>query len=280
MKRFPLSSAILLTIILADQCATGRASAKAEPIVPRKVTPLWNGRDLSGLTTWLKDTKREDPRGVFKVTDGMIHLSGDGMGELCTVQGYRDYHLVVEYKWGQRTDGGKNVRNSGILLHAIGPDNAASGIWPSSIECQVAQGCVGDIIPIRGKDAGGKEFPVRLTAETEVAPGGRRHRWKPGGEVKSFPPVRSQLWWSKHEWDFKEFLDTRGENDVESPLGEWTRVECICAGDRITIKVNGQTVNECYDVHPAAGRIGLEVEGFEIFFRKFEVHPLHDKKSE
>jgi hypothetical protein len=118
---------------------------------------------------------------------------------------------------------------------------------------------------------------VRLTAETEAALDGRRHRWKPGGEVKSFPPVRSQLWWNKHDWDFKELLDTRGRDDVESPLGQWTRVECICTGDRITIKVNGQTVNECYNVYPAAGRIGLEVEGFEIFFRKFEVQPLEGR---
>jgi hypothetical protein len=280
-KTSEISAALWLSIVLASvrDAVAADAIISAEPVSPQKVTPLWNGKDLSGLTTWLKDTKRDDPRGVFKVTDGMIHLSGDGMGELCTVQEYRDYHIVVEYKWGKRTDGGKHVRNSGILLHAIGPDDAASGIWPSSIECQVAQGCVGDIIPIRGKDAGGKEFPARLTAETEVAPGGRRHRWKRGGEVMSFPPVRSQLWWHKHDWDFKEFLDTRGKDDVESPLGEWTRVDCICAGDRITIKVNGETVNECYDVYPAAGRIGLEVEGFEILFRKFELHPLEEKSK-
>jgi len=267
-------------ILLASASATlaVKAADSAEPITPRKVMSLWNGKDLTGLTTWLKDTKREDPRGVFKITDGMIHLSGDGLGELCSEAEYRDYHLVVEYKWGQRTDGAGGVRNSGILLHAVGPDDASSGIWPSSIECQIAQGCVGDFIPIRGKDAAGNEFPVRLTAETEASPDGRRHRWKPDGEIKSFPPVRSQLWWSKHQWDFKEVLDTRGKDDVESPLAEWTRVDCICAGDRITIKVNGQTVNECYDVCPSAGRIGLEVEGFEIFFRKFEIQPIEESK--
>lgn len=70
---------------------------------------------------------------------------------------YRDYHLIVEYKWGKRTDGGKFVRNSGILLHATGPDGGAGGTWLSLIECQLAQGCVGDLIPIRGKDeAGGR----------------------------------------------------------------------------------------------------------------------------
>jgi hypothetical protein len=259
-----------LTIALAATALVGAD----EPIAPSQPTPLFNGRDLSGLTTWLKDTQREDPRNVFRVTEGMIHLSGEGNGYVATEKEYRDYRLVVEYKWGERTDGGKYVRNSGILLHAAGPDGGAGGAWPSCIECQLAQGCVGDFIVIRGKDTKGETIPVRLTAETELAPDGRRHRWKPGGEAKTFPPTRGQLWWSRHDWDFKEFLDTRGREDVESPLGEWTRVECICAGDRISVLVNGHKVNECHDVFPAAGRILLQTEGFEISFRKFELHPL------
>jgi len=258
-------------------CIAGQVAAEegqAEPIAPREVTQLFNGRDLSGLTTWLKDTQRDDPRKVFQVTDGMIHLSGEGNGYVATDKEYRDYHLIVEYKWGQRTDGGKYVRNSGILLHAVGPDGNAGGAWPSCIECQLAQGCVGDLILIRGKDAQGEAIPVQITAETQLAPDGRRHRWKPLGDVKSFPPTRGQFWWNKHDWDFEELLDTRGCDDVESPVGEWTRVECLCAGKRITIKVNGQTVNECYDVFPVAGRILLQTEGFEVYFRKFEIHPL------
>jgi hypothetical protein len=211
---------------------------------------------------------------VFRVTDGLLHLSGEGNGYVATDKAYRDYHLIVEYKWGQKTDGGKYVRNSGVLLHATGPDGGAGGAWPSCIECQLAQGCVGDFIVIRGQDEQGNVIPVRLTAETELAPDGRRRRWKPGGERRTFPPTRGQLWWSQHDWDFKEFLDTRGRDDVESQVGQWTRVECICAGDRITVLVNGHKVNECYDVFPAAGRILLQTEGFEIYFRKFELHPL------
>ena len=83
-----------------------------------------------------------------------------------------------------------------------------------------------------------------------------------------------QLWWSKHDPDFKERLDTRGKDDVESPTGEWNQVECICDGGRIEIRVNGVTVNTCYDVSPAAGKILLQSEGFELFVRKLELHPL------
>jgi Domain of Unknown Function (DUF1080) len=247
---------------------------KPEPAAPRDAVRLFNGTDLAGLTTWLRDTKREDPRKVFSVHDGLLHISGDGYGYVATANEYRDYHLVVEYKWGRRTDGGKYVRNSGILLHAVGPDGGAGGTWMSCIECQLAQGCVGDLIVIRGKDAKGEEIPVRITAETELSPDRRRHRWKKGGEVKTFPPTRGQLWWSMHDWDFQELLDTRGKNDVESQVGEWTKVECVCRGRGITVLVNGTPVNECHDAFPAAGKILLQCEGFELYVRTFELRPL------
>src|SRR5437762_1218161 len=76
---------------------------------PKQAIQLFNGKDLTGLTTWLKDTKRDDPRKVFTIKDVAIHVSGDGFGYVATDKEYRDYHLSVEYKWGKRTDGGKYV---------------------------------------------------------------------------------------------------------------------------------------------------------------------------
>jgi hypothetical protein len=247
----------------------------AEPVVPTEVIHLFNGRDLSGLTTWLKDTQSDDPRGVFQVTNGMIHISGELNGYVATKEEYHNYRLTVEYKWGTRTNGGKYVRNSGVLLHATGSDGGANGSWPSCIECQLAQGCAGDLIVIRGQDTERQTIPVMLTAETEPSPNGKRHRWKAGGELLSFPPTRGQLWWSQHDWEFAELLDTHGRDDVESPLDRWTRVECIAEGERLEIFVNGRKVNECVRVSPSAGKILLQSEGFEIFFRKWELHPLN-----
>jgi hypothetical protein len=245
--------------------------SKSPAIRPDKVITLFNGKNLDGFTSWLKDTKREDPRKVFQVSEGMIHASGEGMGYLATEKEYRDYHLIVEYKWGKRTDGGKYVRNSGILLHGTGADGNAGGTWMASIECQLAQGCVGDLIPIRGKDEKSQPIPVQFKSDVELG-SDKKPRWKKGGEAMTF--TNRQLWWSLHEPFFKELIDTRGKNDVESPLGEWTKVECVCSGNRIAITVNGTRINECYDANPAAGKILLQCEGFEIFFRKAELHPL------
>jgi hypothetical protein len=145
----------------------------------------------------------------------------------------------------------------------------------SCVECQLAQGCVGDLIVIRGKDDKGEVIPVQFTSDT-VAGTDKHPRWKKGGEARVF--TKGQQWWNLHENNFKEDLDARGKDDVDSPLGEWTKMECICSGKRITVIVNGKTVNECYDVFPSAGKILLQSEGFEILFRNVEVRPLKAEK--
>lgn len=260
---------ILLPLVVAF--VPNIATAADEPVAPKEATPLFNGKNLDGLMPWLKDSKREDPKKVFRVTDGQIHMTGEGFGYLATEKAYKDYRVVVEYKWGKKTDGGKYVRNSGVLLHATGPDGGSGGVWMSSVECQLAQGCVGDLIVIRGKDTQGATIPVSITSDIATGPD-KRPRWSEGGTKTVF--TNRQLWWNKHDPKFEELLDTRGKDDVESQLGEWTKVECVCDGSKITVIVNGTTVNKAYDATPAAGKILLQCEGFELFVRKFEIHPL------
>ena len=268
---FPMG--IVLAYFAAGSAVAAEGS-KQEPIAPGdEVIKLFNGKDLTGLYTWLKGPGRNsDPKGPFAVHDGMIHVSGEGRGYIATERTYRDYHLIVEYKWGERVDGSGYVRNAGVLLHGTGPDGShRSGIWMASLECQLAQGCEGDLIVIRGLDENGKLIPVDVTCEIAVAADGKT-RWKKGG--KRIKYSGKQFWWSKHEPFFQEKLDTRGKDDVASPPGEWTRVECICDGDRVTVKVNGITVNEALDVWPTSGKVLLQNEGNEIYYRRFELHPL------
>ena len=240
------------------------------PVKPTKVLQLFSGRNLDGLTPWLRETKGEDTKNVFSVKDGVLHISGEGFGYLATKQEYRDYRTRIEFKWGKKTDGGKYVRNSGLLLNAVGPHGGANGTWMSCVELQLAQGCVGDLICIRGKDDKGEVIPVTLTSDIEVGPD-KKPRWKEGGEQRVF--TNRQLWWNNHDPDFKELLDTHGKNDVESALGEWTTVEAICEGSTITVIVNGKTVNKAYNVFPASGKVLLQSEGFELDVRKWEIGP-------
>src|SRR5437764_9472964 len=113
---------ILGTAAVLGLAAALPADPPADAITPTAVTPLFNRKDLSGFTTWLKDTKHADPRKVFRVTDGLFHATGDGFGYAATEKAYRDYRLVGEYKWGTKTDGGKYVRNCGVLPRGHGAD--------------------------------------------------------------------------------------------------------------------------------------------------------------
>lgn len=255
-----------LSVPLALGLAAIAGGADDGPIAPAAPIALFNGRDLSGWYPYLKDSQREDPKKVFSVQNGVLRVAGMPMGYLATEKAYRDYHLSLEYQWGKETHGNKGVRNSGILLNGTGPDR----VWMASIECQLAQGCVGDFIVIRGKDAKGEAIPTRFTSETGI--GKDKHpRWQKGGKPRVF--AGGQQWWSLHQEFFKEELDSRGKQDRESPLGEWTKMDVINTERRITVRVNGTTVNECADVFPPAGKILLQAEGFEIRFRNVELRP-------
>ena len=252
------------------------------PISPANgIVRLFNGTNLNGFHTWLVDTRRADPRQVFSVTNGMIRISGDGLGYLGTAQTYRDYRLIVEFKWGKKNwswgDRIGKARDSGIFLHAVGPDGNShdgKGAFMAAIECNVFQGATGDFLLIRGHAADGSPISPRLTAEVAEPrdtdgwftrqKSGRRQRLETWGRVN----------WSKKDSQWKDVLDFRGVRDVESPPDEWTRVECVCEADRITILVNGTTVNQASSVSPSSGRILLQCEGSEIFFRRVELHPL------
>jgi hypothetical protein len=61
---------------------------------------------------------------------------------------------------------------------------------------------------------------------------------------------------------------------VESPDGQWTRMDVICDGGTITNIVNGVVVNQAFDAQPSAGKIQIQTELAEIFFRKIELWPL------
>lgn len=273
-RQFLKCSAALAGIVTFNDSLLAVAEKKdyrSQAIVPDRTIQLFNGKDLTGFYGWLKDNHHSDPDGIFSVKDGNIRITGQEYGYLATEEMYRDYHLVTEFKWGEIIrPGATTVRNSGLLIHAVGPDGNRNP-WMSSVEVQLAQGCVGDFIVIRGKEADGSTIPVTLTSNTIMGPDGRT-RWEEGGTPTEWSG--KQFWWSKHDPEFKEKLDTYGRWDVESRLDDWTRVEVICNRDRISVIVNDVKVNEAYNVYPQAGKILLESEGFEILFRKVELRPL------
>ncbi len=267
----PRQQAVLfgLSVLLVGSLAAAQPSDRS-PITPTDgVIKLFNGKNLDGLYTYFRDTKHEDPRQIVTAGDGLLRISGDGLGGVTTRDEYRDYHLVCEYRWGAQGWGTRvdRARDSGILVHCQGPEGAYSGIWMESLEVQIIQGGTGDFIVVRGKG----EVEPRMTAEIAKDRDGESV-WRPGGEAKTFTSGRIN--WFGRDPDWRDVAGFRGKDDVESPGQQWTRVDVICRGDRVTVLVNGVKVNEGFDVHPTAGKLTLQCELAEIFFRRWELWPL------
>lgn len=197
---------------------------------------LFNGKNLDGWSMHIRHLDKGvdpkmDPKGVFKVEKGMIHVSGQEFGGITTRDEYENYRLVVEFKWGTKKwpPREKVVRDSGILMHCVGPEK----VWTKSIECQIQEGDTGDFWMV-------DDTTLKIDGKVE-------NRFK------------------------------KKKKDAEKPTGEWNRIEVICDGDKITNIVNGVMVNQGTDASVMRGKILLQSEGSEIFFRKVELYPLNKK---
>jgi hypothetical protein len=106
------------------------SAAEQDPIA------LFNGRDLAGWTYHLADpnVKMED---VWSVKDGVLRCKGKPTGYLVTKRSdLENYVLTVEWRWPGK--GG----NNGVLVHVTEP--GALGVWPKSLEVQLASDNAGD----------------------------------------------------------------------------------------------------------------------------------------
>lgn len=269
--RFCAAALILLALIVPTA-----AQKRDKAIAPEDgVIRLFDGKSLEGFYTWLKETGYKDPGRVFRVTDGMLHVTGDGLGAIVTKDAYRDYHLVLEYKWGERTWGKRKNRtkDSGLLIHSVGPDGGYNGTWMHSIEVQIIEGGVGDFILVAGKDENGRPLPISLTCETARDRDGEVV-WKKGGKRETFNlKNRRRINWFGRDPDWKDELGFRGSRDPDSPGGKWTRLDVIAEGGRIEVYVNGTKVNEAFEASPSAGRLQLQSELAEIFIRRWDLWP-------
>lgn len=240
---------------------------------------LFNGKDLRGWRSFLVDSKHDDPRRVFSVANGLLRISGDGLGYLATERTFTNYHLVVEFRWGRSNfswgDRIGKARDSGVFLHATGPhgnSDDGAGAFMAAIECNIFQGATGDFLLIRGKDSSGKLIAPRLTAN--VAPEKDRdgwHTWQPDGEERIIERW-GRINWKDKDPEWRDLLDFRGRNDIEKP--GWNKLECVVRDGSIEVRLNGFLVNRARNVSPRFGKILLQCEGSEIFFRAVKLSPL------
>lgn len=242
---------------------------------------LFNGKDLTNFYTYLGAPegeekalgKNNDPRQVFRVVDGAIRVSGEVWGCFTTEKEYGDYHLTVEFKWGEKTQGRreKASRDSGILVHCKGGDGTF-GVWMPSIEAQMIEGGTGDFLVL-----GNKDHSYSLTVPCEDRPtGGEKGKpqpyFKPDAKPRTFTSGRINWYGRDPLW--KDVKGFRGAQDVEKAIGEWNTYEIVCDGDTITLMLNGKVVNKGTKCSHTKGKILFQSEGAELFFRRIDLKPL------
>ncbi len=249
--------------------------------------PLFDGKSLSGWDVYLAPPPGEktplglnnDPRGVFRVVDvdgaPAIRVSGEVYGAVTTHEEFTDFHLRLEVKWGEkrwppRADVG---RDTGILYSCSGPHGAGSEAWMRSVECNIMEKGIGQWWSVAGAviDVEGE----RVTQEME-----------PLVPYKKESPGESIIVYRRGA---PRIAATPGDGitpayDAEKPRGEWNTVEVVFwAGSALHFlngKVNMVLTNPRHvdggKVTPLlSGRIQLQSEGAECYYRKVEVRPIH-----
>ena len=76
---------------------------------------------------------------------------------------------------------------------------------------------------------------------------------------------------SEEAWGMKHLFRTA---DFENPFGQWNTIEIIANGNQIEHYVNGHLVNSATNTSVGAGRILLQSEGAEVYYKCVEITPF------
>lgn len=197
---------------------------------------LFNGINFDGWYTWLENQgKNIDPNKVFTVEkDGIIHDTGKELGYIMTQKRYNNYHFSLEFKWGLKRWPPRENNKRDSGICYHVPDDAEDKIWPNSVECQIQEGDVGD-------------FWLLDNATIQV------------DGKQNAPSAYTQIIKKK---------------DAEKPSGEWNTVEVLSFNGKCVHIVNGVVVNYGENASVVGGRILLQSEYAEIFYRNIKLREL------
>jgi hypothetical protein len=258
--------------------------------------PLFNGKDFSGWERYLgippasvqipgaeRDAKGNyvkplgidhDPLHSFSIVevDGRpaIRLSGAIGGGVTTLESFRNYHLKFQFKWGEkRKDQHANQpRNSGFLYHAYGQEGGVKDRWMNSHQFQIQEGRSGEYIAMG--DAAANLHARQITDQHFI--------YDPAGGLFTFGNKTPE----------GPTCGRMGE-EHEKPAGEWNTLELICMGNECIQVVNGHVtlriaasrrVEGNILVPLTEGRLQLQMEGWEIYFRDIQIRPIKEIPAE
>ncbi|MEO0571056.1 MAG: DUF1080 domain-containing protein [Bacteroidota bacterium] len=203
--------------------------------------------------------------------DTVIAISGEIYGCLITKEAYRNYHLQLQYKWGDKIwePRKQKLKDSGVLYHSIGDMGADYWrSWMLSQELQVMEGHTGDYFTQGRPELGVSLVDIRAYIPEFVIPA-LAH------ESQGYLTVGQ-------DEEVKYYCMRKG--NYEKPNDEWNTVELICYEGKSLHIVNGEVVmvlkNSRYKDPTGAtfplieGKIQLQSEAAEIFYKDIKIIPL------
>jgi hypothetical protein len=254
---------------------------------------LFNGKDFTGWDMHLnkphaainipglpKDSAGEylnrlgvnnDPLKVFTVVkqDGApaIRVSGQVFGYIVSNESYSDFRLKLQFKWGKEKFAPRknDKRDAGLLYYSVGTPGEHSETWMTSQECQIQEGDCGDFWSV-----GNTRFDIPAEEMNAL------YRYHPDSSLVTFGNGTT--------------VGPRciKSPDNEKPTGEWNTIEVISFNGNSVHLINGKVTMRLFNSRHLvngveqqlkAGRIQLQSEGAEIFYRKIEVLPISEMPS-
>jgi hypothetical protein len=231
---------------------------------------LFNGKNLKNWDVFLGTpipgyeelARKATPASTYQVVeiDGqkLIRVSGEINASLATKAEYGNYHLHLEFKWGEKVYG---KRNSGLLYHSYGPFGVAFGTWMATIEHQMMHESLGDTYLM-----GNTYCETKVKKEDD----GKTYFYSPEGQLISFSETDNGR-------------SIKKAKDEEKELGQWNTVDLYCFGQTSVHVVNGKVVmvnTNCSKIENGLklpltkGKIQIQSEGGELFIRKIEIKKI------
>jgi hypothetical protein len=247
---------------------------------------ILNGRDLTGWYTMLQKSGKgfAESHGMVTMEEEMLHIMGnqEGIvpaepGYIATNEEFENVHIRVEYKWGVKRHAPRYTtkRDNGLLYGLVGEDK----VWPTCVECQIEEGDVGDFFMVGTRGIQDGHFAGLFGEGINPLTGwpkttGPAPKWHgpppPGWTPQPTEPIGGRF---IKDGNF-ELLD------------QWNTVEVMWQGDKASHIVNGRTVNVATKLQQpdpqnpgkyiplTRGKIAIEIEFAEIWFRRIEVKSL------
>ncbi|QAY77500.1 DUF1080 domain-containing protein [Sphingosinicella sp. BN140058] len=253
------------------------------PAATGRAVALLNGRDLRDWETWLGygdpsltylDKPGAKPLGpggdMFKMVeiDGApaLYVNGKTWGSIVHKKNFSNYHLRLEYKWGEKRYAPRldQPHNNGLLYHSGGVPGSVYGTWMPAVEFEIMLGSVGMVVPV------GTHIGVRTSVGYDPKIIYPHRRFMIGGRTLD---VAQPAW------------NVEAASNPERPAGAWNVIDLYVLGDRAIHVLNGVPVMEVHDLSIldrktgkrsplTSGRIQFQSEGAETYFRNVTLEPI------